>query len=286
MRKKNMAEDKQLIFEQKEKLTEKIFMCSPNYYAINYEINPWMKLGTESSNKYAFEKWTEFKNLLINNLGVEILTMEPQPGLPDITFTANAALIYKNRAVISRFRYKERQREETFFAEWFRKTGFIVEFLPENICFEGAGDALFSGDTLYAGYVPRSDKDAYPYISKLLDIRVVPFELIDSRFYHLDTCFCPLTDGYLMYYPGAFNEHDNKIIENEFPEEKRIPVTEEEAVKFSCNAVCIDKSIIMNHSTERLKDKLNEEGFETHEIDFSEFIKAGGSAKCLTLKLL
>ncbi|EKE04072.1 MAG: hypothetical protein ACD_20C00109G0027 [uncultured bacterium] len=280
-----MVEDRQLISGKETRITQKLFMCAPYHYSIDYEINPWMKLGTESSNTYAFERWTEFTNLLTHKLGVEILTMEPQPGLPDITFTANAALIYKNRAIISRFRYKERQGEEKFFAEWFSKNGFIVEFLPEGICFEGAGDALFSGETLYAGYVPRSDKEAYPIIAEMLGIRVIPFELVDPRFYHLDTCFCPLTDGYLMYFPGAFNEFDNKIIEKEFPEEKRIPVTGEEAVKFSCNAVYIDKDIIMNHTSERLKNKLKEKGFETHEIDFSEFIKAGGSAKCLTLKL-
>lgn len=280
-----MTESNQIISKEQIKLAEKIFMCPPSYYSIDYEINPWMKLGTDSSNKFAYEKWTEFKKLLIEKLGVEVLTMKPQPGLPDITFTANAALIYKNRAVISRFRYKERQPEEKFFTEWFMKNGYHIDFLPEGICFEGAGDALFSGDTLYAGYVPRSDLEAYPYIANLWEIRVVALKLVDPRFYHLDTCFCPLSDGYLMYYPGAFNSEDNLIIENEFSEEKRIPVTEEEAIKFSCNAVCIGKSVIMNFTTDRLKSKLKKKGFDSHEIDFSEFLKAGGSAKCLTLKL-
>ena len=266
--------------------TEKIFMCSPDYYSsIEYEINPWMKQGTPCCNKSAYERWHELKDLLVNKLGVEVLTMDSQPGLPDIIFTANAALIYKNRAIISRFRYKERQPEAKFYTEWLKNQGFLVEFLPENICFEGAGDALFSGETLYSGHVPRTDIEAHDYITKSLGVRVISLELVDPRFYHLDTCFCPLTDGYVMYYPQAFDTKGNKAIEENFPEEKRIVVNEEEALKFNCNAVCIDHSVIMNHTTQRLKLILKAKGFDVYEIDFTEFIKAGGAAKCLTLKL-
>lgn len=266
-------------------MTTKIFMCPPDYYFnIDYEINPWMKKGTNCKNQEAVERWNDLKNI-ITNLGAEVLTMQPQPGQPDIVFTANAALIYKDTAVISKFRPPERQPEEKFYAEWLEKQGFKVEVLPEEMSFEGAGDALFSGETLYSGYVPRSDISAHTYISNLLDIRVISLELVDSRFYHLDTCFCPLSDGYLLYFPDAFDEYGNKVIEKNFPAEKRIPVTYEEASKFSCNAVNIDQSVIMNTTTERLKNELKEKGFDTYEVDLFEFMKAGGAAKCLTLKL-
>ncbi len=266
-------------------MTAKIFMCPPDYYKhIDYEINPWMKKGTDCDNKSAKEKWNNLKNIIIR-LGAEVLTMDSVKGQPDIVFTANAALIYKNTAVISRFRPKERQPEEKFYAEWLKKQGFEIEYLPENMHFEGAGDALFSGKTLYSGYITRSDITAHTYIAYLLNLKIVSLELADKRFYHLDTCFCPLTDGYLLYYPVAFDEYANKIIEKDFPEEKRISVTEEEALDFCCNAVNIDNSVIMNNTTDRLKKVLKEKGFDTYEVDMSEFMKAGGSAKCLTLKL-
>ncbi|OGI00538.1 MAG: amidinotransferase [Candidatus Melainabacteria bacterium GWF2_37_15] len=263
----------------------KIFMCPPDYYYnIDYEINPWMKKGTACANQAAVERWNELKSI-IHSLGAEVLTMKPQPGLPDIVFTANAALIYRDKAVISRFRHKERQPEEKFYEAWLLEQGFKTVRLPENVNFEGAGDALFSGETLYSGYIPRSDISSHAYISEALGIRIISLELVNPRFYHLDTCFCPLTDGYVMYYDKAFDEYGNRVIEANFPEEKRIVVNEEEAGLFSCNAVSISKSVIMNKTTDRLKKVLADKGFNTYEVDLSEFMKAGGSAKCLTLKL-
>ncbi len=266
-------------------MTNKIFMCPPDYfYSINYEINPWMTKGTQCNNEAAIKTWDNLKNQ-ITELGAEVLTMQAQPDLPDIVFTANAALIHKNTAVVSRFRYAERQPEEKFYAEWLKAQGFKLEILPEDMFFEGAGDALFSGDTLYAGYVPRTDISSHTYLSSLLGIKTISMELVNKSYYHLDTCFCPLSDGYLMYYPDAFDEYANQIIEKNFPEEKRIPVTAEEAAKFSCNAVNVGRNVIMNVTTARLKNALDEKGFKSFEFDFTEFMKAGGSAKCLTLKL-
>lgn len=264
----------------------KIFMCPPDYFlSIEYEINPWMKQGTLCKNDVAVQRWSQLKSILTDKLGVEVVTMPAQPGLPDIVFTANAALIYKNKAVVSRFRFKERQPEEKFYAEWFEKNGFEVVWLPDGMAFEGAGDALFAGETLYSGYIPRSDISAHTRISELLGIEVISLELVNPNFYHLDTCFCPMYGGYLLYYPKAFDEYGNKIIENNFPEEKRIAVNDEEASKFNCNAVNVGKSIIMNKTTDRLKNELNKKGFEVYELEMDEFMKAGGSSKCLTLKL-
>lgn len=266
-------------------MSTKIFMCPPDYFSIDYAINPWMKQGTGCNLENTKKQWNTLKDLFVNHLGVEVVTMEPQPCLPDIVFTANAALFYKNIAIISRFRHQERRPEEKFYAEWFRNNGYIVTFLPDDVSFEGAGDALFSGNTLYSGYMPRTDIRAHTFIANLLNIRVLSLELVDERFYHLDTCFCPLTDGYLIYYPQAFDEYGNRVIENNFPEDKRIQVTEEEACKFSCNAVNVGRAVVMNKTTDRLKIELKRKGFQPYDLDLSEFIKAGGSAKCLTLKL-
>ena len=266
-------------------MATKFLMCPPKYFLnIDYEINPWMKKGTSCDNDTAQNRWAELTEL-IGKLGGEVYTMEPVMGQPDIVFTANAGLVYKDTAIVSRFKPKERQPEEKYYGEWFKKYGFKVEYLPGDMYFEGAGDALFSGETLYSGYIVRSAISSHTYISDLLGIQVISLELADKRFYHLDTCFCPLSDGYLLYYPAAFDAYANKILEKNFPEEKRIIVTEEEALGFACNAVNIGNAVIMNNTTERLKNALKEKGFDTYEVSLSEFMKAGGSAKCLTLKL-
>ncbi|MEI7473800.1 MAG: dimethylarginine dimethylaminohydrolase family protein [bacterium] len=263
---------------------ERILMCPPTYFSIDYAINPWMSEETNSDLELTKKQWNNLKSTL-ESLGAEIVEMEPQPNLPDLVFTANAAVVYNKIAIISRFRFEERRPEEQFFADWFRNNGFIVSLLPEEICFEGAGDALFIGDTLFSGHAPRTDINSHAHIAKIFNINVLSLELVDKRFYHIDTCFCPLTDGYVIYFPGAFDEYGNKVIEANVPPEKRIAVTEEEACKFSCNAVSLGKNVVMNKTTDRLKKVLADKGFNTHEVDLSEFLKSGGSAKCLTLKV-
>lgn len=266
-------------------MAEKILMCSPDYYGIKYEINPWMNIEIQADYSLAKKQWENLYNILKHKLNVDIQLVESREDVPDMVFTANAALIYENKAIISKFKYPQRQHEEKYFAEWFKKIGYEVIILPENMNFEGAGDALFLGNTLYAGYVPRTDISSHLYISELLNIQVISFELVNKNFYHLDTCFCPLKGGYLIYYPKAFDEYANRIIENSVPPEKRIIVNDEEASSFTCNAVNIGNAVITNTTTERFANLLREKGFKHFQIDLSEFMKAGGASKCLTLKI-
>jgi lysine-ketoglutarate reductase/saccharopine dehydrogenase-like protein (TIGR00300 family) len=108
---------------------------------------------------------------------------------------------------------------------------------------------------------------------------------MDERFYHLDTCFCPLTGGYLLYYPPAFDSYSNRLIEMRVPAEKRIAIDEPDAVNFACNAVNVGQTVIMNQASDDLKAQLAAVGFEVVETPLTEFLKAGGAAKCLTLRV-
>lgn len=266
-------------------MTEKILMCAPDHYGIKYEINPWMNINVQSDNTKAISQWKKLYKILKEDLNVDVKLVEPREDVPDMVFTANAAVMYGNKAIISRFKYPQRQPEEEYYAQWFRENGYEVITMPDNIAFEGAGDALYLGDTLYAGYVPRTDIAAHTYIAELLNIPVISIELVNKNFYHIDTCFCPLTDDYLIYYPEAFDKYGNQIIEANVPEEKRIIVNQEEASYFTCNAVNIGKTVVTNLTTPRFTKLLKDKGFEHIQTDLSEYMKAGGAAKCLTLKV-
>lgn len=266
-------------------MTDKILMCSPEYYGIKYEINPWMNMNVQSDNKKALEQWNNLYHILNDDLRVDVKLVEPHEDVPDMVFTANAAVMYGKKAIISRFKYPQRQKEEEYFADWFQNNGYEVITLPEDMAFEGAGDALFLNGILYSGYVPRTDIASHTYIAELLGIQVISVELSNKNFYHLDTCFCPLEDGYLIYYPKAFDEYANRVIENNVLPEKRIIVTEEEASYFTCNAVNIGKTVVTNLTTKRFTKLLAEKGFKHVQTDLSEYMKAGGAAKCLTLKI-
>ncbi len=264
----------------------RILMCAPDHYDVDYVINPWMEGNIhKSSRDRAVEQWQKLYHVLKDRALVDLVT--PAKGWPDMVFTANAGLVLGDNVVLSRFFHKERQGEEPYFKEWFEQNGFTVYELPKDLPFEGAGDALFDreGRWLWAGYGFRSELDSHPYIAGWLDTEVVSLRLIDERFYHLDTCFCPLTGGYLLYYPPAFDSYSNRVIEMRIPPEKRIVVEEPDAVCFACNAVNVNNTIVMNQVSDRLKQQLREGGFEVVETPLSEFLKAGGAAKCLTLRV-
>ena len=204
-----------------------------------------------------------------------------------MVFSANAGLVLGKNVVLSRFLHKERQGEEPYFQQWFEQNSFNVYTLPKDLPFEGAGDALLDreGRWLWAGYGFRSELDSHPFLAKWLDIEVISLRLMDERFYHLDTCFCPLANGYLLYYPGAFDSYSNRVIEMRVAPEKRIAIVEADAVNFACNAVNVDSIVIMNKTSDGLKSRLAEVSFQVIETPLTEFLKAGGAAKCLTLRV-
>jgi N-dimethylarginine dimethylaminohydrolase len=260
----------------------RILMCPPEYYGIEYEINPWMSRARGAAPELARQQWQKLHDTL-GGLGVRVELMMPQPGLPDLVFTANAGLMFQKRFFSSRFRHQVRACETPFFDAWFAEHGFTVEHLPEGVYFEGAGDALFCGPTLFAGYRIRSDVRGHQFLAGVLQKQVLPVELVNPSFYHLDTCFCPLAPGEALYYPEAFDAYGRKVIEKHIP--RLIAAERDEAHRFGCNAVVVGKTVVMNAGCERLASDLREWGYKPVAIELDEFIKSGGSAKCLTLRL-
>ncbi len=259
-----------------------ILMCPPEYFGIEYEINPWMNRRRPADRALATRQWCALRQI-IEAAGAEVSCLSPAQGLPDQVFTANAGLVYRDVAIVSRFRHEERQGEEAHNALWFAQRGFRVRRLPGGVPFEGAGDALFCGDTLLAGYRIRSDVAAHEEVGRMLGCRVIPIELIDSVFYHLDTCFCPITSTTAIYYPGAFDRYGRTVLQEMIPD--LVPVSEAESRHFACNAVVLDHTVVTNTGCAELRRELNRRGFATLETPLGEFVKAGGSAKCLTLRL-
>jgi lysine-ketoglutarate reductase/saccharopine dehydrogenase-like protein (TIGR00300 family) len=264
----------------------RILMCAPQFYDVDYVINPWMEGNIHRlSREKAQAQWDKLHQVLQTYAAVDLV--EPQLGWPDMVFTANAGLVLGDTVVLSRFFHPERQGEEPYFQQWFEDQGYKIYTLPKSLPFEGAGDALLdrAGRWLWAGYGFRSELDSHPYLAKWLDVEVLSLRLVDRRFYHLDTCFCPLIDGYLLYYPPAFDTYSNRLIELRVPAEKRISVDEVDAINFACNAVNIDRVVVMNSAGDALKQTMSDRGFTVIETPLTEFLKAGGAAKCLTLRM-
>jgi lysine-ketoglutarate reductase/saccharopine dehydrogenase-like protein (TIGR00300 family) len=261
-------------------------MCPPDFFQVDYVINPWMEGNIDRANGVlAAEQWHRLHVILAGQGVVELIT--PLEGSPDMVFTANAGLVLGDQAVLSRFLHRERQAEEPHFRDWFQHHGFRVHELPKDLPFEGAGDALFDrvNPLLWAGYGFRTELDSHSLIAKLLGVEVISLRLIDKRFYHLDTCLCPLERGYLLYYPPAFDARSNTQIERRIPIEKRLVLEEPDAVHFAANAVNIGETLVVHRASDGLKTRLSAAGFEVFESPLTEFIKSGGAARCLTLGL-
>ena len=263
-----------------------VLMCAPEYFGVRYAINPWMEgqIGQVDS-AVALRQWTEFYRTLQDQAEVHLI--DTQTHVPDLVFTANAGLMIDGQFIPSRFKHEERRREEPLFREWFETRSDQIIPLPKNISFEGAGDALLQPGRklLWAGYGFRTDWESHQFLSDQLELEVVSLHLIHPSFYHLDTCFCPLLDDQVMYYPAAFDEASLKIIEAHVRPENRIIVAEEDAVHFACNAVLVDRVLFLNHAGPDLMQLLEDKGYKPVIQPVSEFLKAGGANKCLTLAL-
>jgi len=261
-------------------------MCPPEFFDVSYIINPWMHGNVRKiDNALAKQQWRSLYDIVCDHATVRLVL--PQAGSPDMVFTANAGLVRGKRFLVSRFRYPERQYEEPYFADWFMDRGYEVSLMPRDIPFEGAGDALFDRGTnrLWMAHGHRSVAAAQGEIAKRFPVPIVPLRLTDQRFYHLDTCFCPLDGGFAMYYPSAFDAASRKAIEEGVPEARRIVVSEEDALAFACNAVNAGPVVVVNRASAGLAHTLSRKGFRMIQTPLSEFMKAGGSAKCLTLRL-
>jgi N-dimethylarginine dimethylaminohydrolase len=270
-----------------------LLMCEPAHFAINYSINPWMEPAkwAAAAHAVAAQQWTGLEEAL-RAAGAAIDYVAPRPGLPDLVFTANAAVVLDGTALLARFRHPERQGEEPVFASAFeglRERGLIERTvtLPDGVVMEGAGDCLFdeARNLFWMGFGQRSERRAVDAVAQTFGLGVVPLELVDPRFYHLDTAFCPLPTGDVIYHAGAFTDEGRIEIARRVPESKRIVLSDEEATQFSANAVCVGRTIVMSRCTDSLRKRLERRGYQVAATPLDTFLRSGGSAACLTLRL-
>lgn len=267
-----------------------ILMCPPDYFTVDYVINPWMRPGTVDRD-LARRQWETLKTAIETQAGAQVEVLSPVEGLPDLVFTANAAFVHERKAILARYRHPERQGETPYCEAWFQANGYETFHVAEGVSFEGAGDALkwlapgAEKPLVFAGYRTRTDIISHNDISRITGLSVLSMELATDAFYHIDVCICPMENGVFLYYPEAFDSYGLTVIEENVHESLRVPITLEEAQHFSGNAVNIGDTVIYNQGSPRITEALRAKGLNVIELDLSEFLKSGGSAKCLTLRI-
>lgn len=274
----------------------RLLMTDPAHFTVSYVINPWMRPGAWAADpdgqRAAAARASAALRAALEAAGALVEMLPAEPGLPDLVFPANAAVVLDRRAVMARFRHPERRGEEAPFLAAFRALaarGLLDEVaaLPAGLVQEGAGDCLWDAHRghFWAGYGPRSDREAAGAVGAFFGRPVVALELATERFYHLDTCFCPLSGGEVLYHPPAFAPAALEAIRARVPPALRLEAGADEAARFCVNAVNLDRDVVMAETTPWLRDALAARGYRVREVDLSPFLMAGGGAFCMTLRL-
>jgi len=274
----------------------KILMTDPQWFDVSYQINPWMRPGVWRANAARHQRAarTAFDALVaaLTRAGASVEIIDGAPGLPDMVFAANAAVVLDSRVLVGRFRPAERQGEEGRYLAAFRalqSRGVVEEVaqIPAGVFQEGAGDAIWDAHRgqFWTGFGQRSDRAANDEIAGFFGRPVVPLELVSPRFYHLDTCFCPLSGGEVLYYPPAFTPAALAEIHARVPADQRIVADDAAAAGLCVNAVCIGDTVVMAKAPQVLRRALEQRGYHVAEVDLAPFILSGGAAFCLTLRL-
>ena len=257
-------------------------ICKPEHFDVLYKINPWMDPSVRPPKERTAAQWSGFEKALLD-LGVQLHYVTQTAGQPDMVYTANAGLIKGATAILTTFKYKERQGEEAGFRSFFEEFGYRVVTVGE-LSFEGEGDALFSRpEVLFGGYGFRTDRAALDKVGEIFNLKiVVPCELVDPRFYHLDTCFAPVSESSAIFFPEAFTKQSIKAMEREI---ELLPIPSEDALRFACNCVVVGDHIVLPSKCGATEAILKSKGRTPHPVEIDEFFKGGGATKCLSLRL-
>ncbi|MEE4545558.1 amidinotransferase [Streptomyces sp. V4-01] len=255
-------------------------MCPPTHFDVTYAINAWMDPGKPVDRALALLQWERLRDLYLD-LGHRVDLIDPLPGLPDMVYAANGATVVDGKALGARFRNPERAAEGPAYLEWLRER--VPQAAEAGEVNEGEGDFLVAGPWLLAGTGFRSSRAAHAEAQEFFGRPVIGLELVDERYYHLDTALAVLTDDLVAYYPGAFSPGSRAVLERLFPD--AVLADAADATVFGLNAVSDGRHVVLPAAATGLAGRLRERGFEPVGVDLSELLKGGGSVKCCTLEL-
>ena len=267
----------------------KVLLCPPNYFDVVDQKNPYMSKESSVDRVKARKQWDALCSVL-HQCGCEIVTIDPVDGLEDMVFAANQIFAgettaYGKFVVPSRMLHASRQREVSFFVNWFRDRNFrVIDLDYGDDYLEGHGDLLWHPDAsrIYAGYGFRSTRGGVEKFSAAMfemGIPVVPLQLVDPYCYHLDTCLCPLNNDAAFIFPGAFSTDALASLHKLW---KRVHLlTAEEAHSFMANGIVLNDTYIAPRISPQLEAILHQEGLSPVIVETSEFEKAGGSCFCM-----
>jgi N-dimethylarginine dimethylaminohydrolase len=267
-----------------------ILMVSPNGFRVEYAINPFMKDANGQLQKVNSQKalvqWEHIRDLYVK-LGLPVEVIPGDPNFPDMVFCANQCFPFldshrKKNVVLGRMKSSQRQGEVKHFREWANQKGFRIHEITDYD-FEGCGDAIWNFETgeIFGGHGYRTDVNAYRHLERIIGGPVHRLKLQDPNFYHLDTCFAILNGETAAYVEEAFDHEGLALLKDRF--KNLVRIKKEEALKcFAGNCFSPNgRDVLLHPGAQEFCQALSRLGFTIHEVDTSEFLKAGGSVFCI-----
>ena len=262
-------------------MAKRVILCTPDYFSVEYEINPWMNQSNSVDQKAAAKQWQNLYDTYVNKLGWAVEVVPAAAGLADVVFATDSCVIAKERVFVCSFRYKERQAEPAVYTDWLVKHGYSNLKVANNYC-EG-GDVLVCGELILAGSGFRSDQAAHKQLEDFFKLPVISLRLVDDCFYHLDTAVAVLSNDTVAVYPDALDAVSLKKLTSAIP--NVIRVTRKEALSFGLNVTSDGANVVMSTGSISLQEKYQKAGFIVTALNTTEFLKAGGGVHCLTLQI-
>lgn len=258
-------------------MIKRVLLCRPTHFTVDYIINPHMQPHSVNPKK-ALQQW-EALVACLESLNIKVDVIEQQPDVPDMVFATDQGIVRDGAILLANFRYPQRQKERVYYREWFRDHGFRLRALSNIFPFEG-GDTLFFGDMLLVGTGFRANVASCEELARKLDVDVMPMRLVNPRFYHLDMCFLPIDAETAFYYPEAFSRNSRNLLKRLVP--NLYELSEEAAEAYAANSLVSGKDILISKGCpQSFHDDLKKLGMHIHEIEMTEFKKAGGGIHCL-----
>lgn len=265
----------------REATPRRFLMCRPEHFDVTYAINPWMDPSKPVDTALAIAQW-ETLRATYESLGHQVDLIRPVEGLPDMVYAANGGVVFDGKAIAASFTYAERQPEGAAYHAWFDEAGFRPT-IQAGATNEGEGDFLVVGRLILAGTGFRTSVAAHHEAREFFGAPVISLELVDPRFYHLDTALAVLDERTIAYYPGAFSAASNAVLQQLFPD--AILANDDDASVLGLNAVSDGHHVVLTDKAVHLHAQLRERGFNPVGVDLSELLKGGGSVKCCTLEV-
>ena len=204
----------------------------------------------------------------LQQIGGKILSLPPEDSLPDSTFVEDTAFIFGETAFLCSTKEKSRRNEVESVAKILKDH---LKLLQLKSYLDG-GDILSTPEVVYVGLTSRTDAKAAKFLSEQICKKMVSIPVIKGL--HLKSAVSYLGNNILLISP-------ERVETSAFKNFKWIEVEERDS--YAANCLALGNRVIMPAGFQKVNEKIRQYGFETIELEMSEFEKADGGITCLSL---